>query len=193
MSQAARKTPDAPMNVADYLAWYEQRPDGARYELHDGIPVEMQAERVTHSESKLAAAIGLRSAIQAAGRPCHVLIDGPQVVIREEDTAYQPDVVVYCGDKVTDDRLIVPDPVIVVEVSSPSTDAMDGGLKLSDYFDVPSIAHYLRVLRDRNLVLHYERNGDATLRARFLQAEDTLSLDPPGITLQAGALIALPD
>jgi Uma2 family endonuclease len=37
----------------------------------------------------------------------------------------------------------VPNPVIVVEVSSPSTRKIDASLKMTGYFSLPSVHHYL--------------------------------------------------
>ena len=38
---------------------------------------------------------------------------------------YEPDAVVHCGAKLPDDTIAVPDPIIVVEVLSPSTSASE--------------------------------------------------------------------
>lgn len=181
------------MTVAEYLAWYDEQPEGHRYELHEGVPVRMQSERVTHSETKLATRDALRSGIRAAGHACHVVVDGPQVIIPPGHTAYEPDVIVYCGPKIVDDRVHVPDPVIIVEVTSPSTALKDSGDKLRDYFALPSVAHYIRVIRESRLVLHHARGLEGHISVRICQPGDTIALDPPGITVAAGAMLELVD
>jgi Uma2 family endonuclease len=52
--------------------------------------------------------------------PGEALPDGMMVKI-DEHTAYQPDAVVHCDQPLPDDAIIVPAPVIVVEVLSPTT------------------------------------------------------------------------
>lgn len=81
-------------------------------------------------------------------------------------------------------------PVIVVEVSSPSTRRTDASEKLTGYFQVPSIHHYLMVDPDQRTVVHHRRAGDGTETA-FVQ-DDTLVLDPPGLELPVASLFEEP-
>ena len=75
----------------------------------------------------------------------------------EVDTDYQPDAVVNCGPPTPDDAIAAPNPVIVVEALSPGTRGVDTGAKLDGYFRVPSIIHYLIVLRVKRGVIHHRR------------------------------------
>ena len=70
---------------------------------------------------------------------------------------------VYCGRALPDDaRSRSPNPIVVVEVLSPSNAMKDLRDKLVGYFLVPSIRHYLIVDPDSRLVIHHARgNGDA--------------------------------
>jgi Uma2 family endonuclease len=81
-----------------------------------------------------------------------------------------------------DEIVIVPAPVIVVEVLSPSTASRDTGAKLADYFRVAGLRHYLIVRTDRPTVIHHRR-GDADLIETRIVTAGALSRDPPGITL----------
>ena len=63
----------------------------------------------------------------------HALPDGMTVRI-DDVTAYEPDALVYCGTKLPPSAVEVPNPVIVVEVLSPSTRHIDLSAKLADYF-----------------------------------------------------------
>jgi Uma2 family endonuclease len=60
-------------------------------------------------------------------------------------TIYEPDVLVRCGKRLDPNPLEVTDPLIVVEVRSPSTVARDAGARLEDYFHLTSV----RALLDR--------------------------------------------
>ena len=93
----------------------------------------MAPERAAHARRKAEIWLALRDGIKAGGLSCEALPDGMTVKI-DEHTAYEPDAVVHCGEALADDAVIVPAPVIVVEVLSPSTAARDTGAKLADYF-----------------------------------------------------------
>jgi Uma2 family endonuclease len=82
--------------------------------------------------------------------------------------------------------MLVENPVIIVEVLSPSTGRADRGRKLADYFRLPSVAHYLIIDPDEMLVIHHQRRGDDIL-TRILR-EGTIALDPPGIEVAMGEI-----
>jgi Uma2 family endonuclease len=170
---------NARMNVDEYLAWAEGRP--GRYELYDGVVYAMTPERAVHAEIKLAVHIGLVAAIRARRLPCQVLPDGMTVRI-DAATAYEPDASVYCGAKLAPSALEVTNPIIVVEVLSPSTGRIDASLKLAGYFRVPSVMHYLIVDPDEPLIIHHARTtGDSILT--HIVREGAIALDPPGLRL----------
>jgi Uma2 family endonuclease len=141
MSNAAEKL----MTVDEFLGWAEGRE--GRWELLDGRPMAMSPERVAHAETKLEAAAALRNAIRRAGAPCHVMPDGMTVRISAR-MAFEPDALVYCGERLPPGGIEVPSPVIVVEVLSEGTEARDHGVKLVGYFSLPSLAHYLISIRN---------------------------------------------
>ena len=96
----------------------------------------MAPERAAHARRKAAVWSALRDGIEAAGLPCEALPDGMAVRI-DEHTAYEPDALVHCEEGLSDDAVLVPAPLIVVEVLSPSTATRDTGANLADYFRVP--------------------------------------------------------
>lgn len=169
------------MTVEEFLTWLTDGPGGVRYELVAGEPVAMAPERAAHARLKAQIWRLLSDAIEAAALPCEALPDGMTVKI-DEDTAYEPDAVVHCGARLADDALIVPEPVIVVEVLSPSSRARDAGAKLADYFRLPSVRHYLLVKTERPTVIHHRRGDDGTIATRIVTT-GALDLDPPGVTL----------
>ena len=174
------------MTVEAFLAWLDEGPDGARYELVAGEVVAMAPERVGHARVKARLWRALSDAIEQADLACEALPDGMTVKV-DEHTAYEPDAVVQCGDALPADALIVPAPVIVVEVLSPTTRARDAGAKLADYFRLPSVRHYLLVQTERPTVIHHRRADDGGIQTRVL-TEGVLSLEPPGIQLAVADL-----
>ena len=94
----------------------------------------------------------------------------------DERTTYEPDALVRCGTPLPHDALKLSDPVIVVEVLSPSSRARDAGAKLADYFRLPSVRHYLVVRTEDRVIIHHERGDDGVIVTRIVHA----GLDPPG-------------
>ncbi len=171
--------PRTRMTVDEYLAWAEGRP--GRHELVDGEACAQAPERAAHAETKLAVSRALDAAIRARGLPCSVLPDGMAVRI-DERTAYEPDALVYCGPTLDPAALLVDDPIIVVEVLSPSTGGNDASRKLAGYFRLPSVVHYLIVDPDQPLVVHHARGPGADLITRIVH-DGAITLDPPGMEL----------
>lgn len=178
--------PKPRMNVDEFLAWAEDRP--GRFELVDGEVFAMSPERVRHAEVKAAAYLALRSALKQAQHACYALPDGVSVRI-DRDTVFEPDAVVYCGARADPDATEIGNPVIVVEVQSPSTRAVDSGLKLTRYFSLASVMHYLIVDPVRRLVIHHRRAEGGLIETRIATRE-TLDLTPPGLTLPVPELFA---
>jgi Uma2 family endonuclease len=135
MSEPARRRN---LRVDEFIGWAMAQPK--RYELVAGEPVAMAPERVAHAEAKFMVARRLAEAVEAARLPCQTFIDGMVVQI-DESTAYEPDALVRCGERLPGDAVKVLDPLIVVEVVSPSSRGRDAGAKFADYFRLPSLRH----------------------------------------------------
>jgi Uma2 family endonuclease len=175
------------MTVDEFLLWAERQPK--RYELVDGEVFVMAPERARHARVKFAVQSALAGAIRHAKVPCEVLPDGMTVRI-EARTAFEPDALVYCGERLSGDAIEVPHPLIVVEVLSPSTGSQDTGTKLAGYFRVPSVEHYLIVDPVRRVLIHHRRAGEV-IETR-IASEGSLRLDPPGLDLSVADLFAEP-
>lgn len=162
----------------EYRRWAEQQP--GRYERVWGEVVAMNAERIGHVRVKARVWQVLDTAVRKAGLECEALGDGVTVEIGDH-TDYEPDALVNCGSRIDSDQVSAPNPVIVVEVGSPSTQSVDNGEKLADYFRVPSIQHYLIVRTLRREVIHHARRGDR-IEAQVITS-GVLRLDPPGMVV----------
>lgn len=172
--------PKSRMTVDEFLAWAAGEP--GRHDLLDGEVHAMSPEGAGHAKTKFAVQTALAAAIRAARLPCHMLPDGMTVRV-EQATAFEPDALVYCGPELEPTAVEVPEPIIVVEVLSPSTRRIDASVKLAGYFKVASVAHYLVVDPSRPLIVHHARGaGDAILTR--IATQGSLTLDPPGLQLQ---------
>jgi Uma2 family endonuclease len=179
MSDPVRK--NNKMSAGEFIEWAMSRPEGERYELVAGEIVAMAPERSIHARTKFRIARRMAEAIEAAGLSCTVYPDGMAVMI-DEETIYEPDAMVRCGEDLPDEALFVTDPVIVVEVLSPSTSAVDTGNKFTDYFRLASVRHYLLIRPDKRTVVHHERDASGDIGTRIVR-DGSLRLDPPGIEL----------
>ncbi len=177
MSHAARKR----MTADEFIAWAMARPEGEHYELVAGEVVAMAPERSAHGLVKVHIIRRLGDALEAAGLPCDVYADSMCVRV-DGSTVYEPDVLVRCGKRLAPDVVEVTDPVIVVEVRSPSTGGRDAGAKLDDYFRLPSVVHYLIVKPENRTVIHHRRDTEAIINTRIIR-DGPVRLDPPGIEL----------
>ncbi|HVC63631.1 MAG TPA: Uma2 family endonuclease [Acetobacteraceae bacterium] len=169
----------------EYLRWVAGQPK--RYERVAGEPVAMSPERAQHVRVKSRIWAALDRAIRQAGLDCEALADGMTIEV-DADTDYEPDAVVNCGPKLSPDTTVATNPVIVVEVLSPSTQSIDSSDKLADYFRVPSIRHYLILRARRPEIIHHSRVGNEVV-SRVVNA-GVILLDPPGISIDVGEVYA---
>ena len=167
--------------VEEYLAWTQTQSDLPRTELINGQIIAMTPERVEHVEIKVAAVIALKKAIARAGVSCHALGDGMTVRI-DDHTAYEPDALVYCGERLKRGAMLARDPVVIVEVLSPTTSHTDTSAKLIGYFKLPSVHHYLIINPDAYAITHHSRRADGTVSGHTVTS-GTIQLDPPGLAI----------
>jgi Uma2 family endonuclease len=161
MSDAAKPL----MGADDFIAWATDRPEGERWELFCGELVAMAPERAGHARAKMRFARMLEDAVRRSGLPCEVFGDGMAIQV-DEKTVYEPDVLLRCGPPLPDDAIKVIDPLIVVDIVSPSSTSRDTGIKLADYVRVPSLRHYVIVRIKDRILIHHARadNGDILTR-----------------------------
>jgi Uma2 family endonuclease len=167
------------MTREEFYRWAEAQPKG-RFERVDGVVVAMAPERITHARVKARVWQSLDRAIRRAGLPCEALPDGVTVEV-DDGTDYETDAVVNCGDTLIGDSVAAANPVVVVEVLSPTTRSVDAGEKFAGYFRVPAVQHYLIVQTRRRGVIHHKRVGDR-VESQILTVGEIV-LGPPGITV----------
>jgi Uma2 family endonuclease len=179
--------PVARMSREEYRAWANQQNRG-RFERVSGVVVAMAPERANHNLAKGNVRDALHQAVRKARLPCQVFADG--MTLEVDDSDYEPDCVVRCGEeRLPGDAVAVPDPLIVVEVLSPSTSAIDRAWKLEEYFRLPSMQHYLIVWADRQQIAHHRRTDQGTIETMTVTT-GPIRLDPPGIEIQVEEIYA---
>ena len=175
------------ITVKEYLALSNVQGDRPRSELINGQIVAMSPERADHNRSKLATCMALIRAVKEAGLPCEVFTDGMTVPV-DAYTAYEPDALVHCGAPIAPEQLVVPAPLIVVEVISPTSAHSDTSAKLIGYFRLASVRHYLLVDPRARAVTHHARDAAGAMSVQTLSS-GTLRLDPPGFDIDVADIL----
>jgi Uma2 family endonuclease len=123
--------------------------DGQIYAMAGGTP-----EHGTYAANVIAALAG-----KLRGRPCRVQTSDVRIRIQASGLDTYPDISVVCGhaERDPEDRDAIVNPTMLVEVTSPSTEAYDRGEKLEHYQRIPS-------LREVVFVAHDERRLDVVRR-----------------------------
>ncbi len=141
---------------AEYLAAEE-----TALERHDFVAGEVYAmSGGTLEHSALASAcIGeLRGRLK--GRPCVVFEANARIHESDSDFTCYPDVSVVCGpvQRAADDALAISNPVVIIEILSPTTEAYDRGEKSRRYRAMASVKEIVLVAQDSRRVEVLRRN-----------------------------------
>lgn len=137
----------------EYLAG-EQNSD-IRHEYLAGQVFAMAGAGEKHNRIAGNLFFHLRAA--ARGKPCGVFISDMKLRVVQNDAYYYPDVMVTC-DPNDSESLYKRSPCLVVEVLSPSTEAIDRREKLMAYRGLPSLRYYLLVSQETRQVECYARD-----------------------------------
>ena len=100
---------------------------------------------------------GLHAQLRSSG--CETYMSDMRVSAPATASYFYPDVVVVCEEPRFEDDVfdILLNPLILVEVLSPSTEAYDRGEKFAHYRQLASLQEYVLVAHDKVLVEHYHR------------------------------------
>jgi Uma2 family endonuclease len=117
--------------------------------------------------------------------PCTVSSSDLRVRVSATGLYTYPDVVVVCDPQFLDGHFdVVLNPVLLVEVLSPSTEAYDRGRKFKHYRAIESLQAYLMLASDRVQADLYTRQPDGGwLLTSASNQEDVLSLPSIGCQL----------
>ena len=168
MSEAAIRL----MTLAEFLDW----DDGTdrRYELLGGVAVAMAPPAEAHRI--MAMRLGSRIDAALAGRrPCNAQIEAGVVRPDRADWFLVPDIAVTCTPN-EPGRQAIKDPILLVEVLSPSTERHDRRVKLPIYQEITSVAEILLIDPLAHHAELYRREGGRWLIELVRGAEATLYL-----------------
>jgi Uma2 family endonuclease len=165
----ARATPPGPWTVDDFLAW--EREQEERYEFLDGLIRMMVGGTVDHNTIASNVLTVLRSRLR--GGPCRAFMEG--VKVASGAASMYPDVVVTCTppDPKSD---LLPEPVVVIEILSRSTQTFDRGQKWLAYQGIPSLRQYVLISQDELRIDTYDRQKNAWIYQALTGPEPRLAL-----------------
>jgi Uma2 family endonuclease len=179
------------MTLEEFLRW----DDGTdtHYELIDGCPVAMAPPAEAHRI--LALRLGSRIEAALAGRrPCNAQIEPGVVRADRANSYYVPDIAVTCEPNEPGRQAMV-DPILIIEILSPSTERTDRRLKLPAYQTMESVREIMLIDADSHHAELYRRQSDHWGIQLVRGAEATLFLTTVDLRVSMSELyegIAIP-
>ena len=180
------------MTLEEFLSW----DDGTdiRYELWGGVIVAMAPPMPAHGRLAMALGGEIRAALRA--RPgCGVFGKAGVALPDRNDTFYVANIAVTCEPLRPEDRLIR-NPILIVDVLSPSTGTSDRQIKLADYRGIASIEEILLIDSQSAFAEVHRRGGDRWVTEIVRGLAATLTLQSVPITIVMAELyegIPLPE
>ncbi|WP_168220376.1 Uma2 family endonuclease [Azospirillum thermophilum] len=175
------------MTVDEFLLWDDGT--GARHELIDGVPVAMAPSYGAHQIIAGNLAIEIGGALRKRP-PCHVRSEAGILKPNSVRNWFQADLAVTCTPH-RHGQYETPDPVVVVEVLSHSTQDHDRKVKLPVYRSIPSVQEILLVHSELLYVeLHRRVDGTRWLTELLVEEADLLRLESIAVEIPLAALYA---
>jgi Uma2 family endonuclease len=171
------------MTVAEFLTW--NHGTDTRYELIDGRPVAMAPVAPSHSIIVVNLSHELKARLTA---PCYAGSEAGIEHPDRDDTFYEADIVISCTP-VAPGMMVIPNPVVVIEVLSPSTVEHDRGRKAYDYRRIPSLQEIVLVASEQRRVEVWRRRG-AKWEIEDLIGDATLELESLSVAVPFAAIYA---
>lgn len=148
-----------------------------KHEYYQGRLYAMSGGSNRHAVLCTNAAITTGSRLR--GKPCRAVGSEQRVKIEATGLQTYPDVSVYCPparfEGKSDEVLL--NPVLIIEVLSPSTENYDRTTKFAHYQQISSLTDYLLITQDRVLVEHFHRqDADGWLLRSYNARESSIAL-----------------
>jgi Uma2 family endonuclease len=161
-------------SFADYVR--HEHVSNTRHEYLNGQIYAMAGGSPEHSA--LIASLTTHLSNQVRGGRCRVHMSDLRVRVKETGLATYPDVVVVCGpwQRDPDDANTLLNPVVVIEVLSPSTEAYDRGEKLAHYKLIPTLRACLLVAHERREIEIWSRDDGGPWRRALCAAGQSVEL-----------------
>ena len=183
MGHAVRK---ASMSADDYVRWEAQQ--DTRHDFVHGEVFAMAGAEDRHVTVCLNLAVALRQ--QLAGGRCRTFVSDMKVEAAPGEAYFYPDVLVTCSESDRQSAYIKRDPILIVEVLSPSTAGYDLGEKFTQYRRIGSLLEVAFVNLDARRADVYRKGADGLWVLHPCDEGDALSLASVDLRLGAAELFA---
>jgi Uma2 family endonuclease len=133
-----------------------------KHEYIEGTIRAMSGGSLAHARMQMS--LGAILMRQLEGRRCNVFSSDGRVRVRGRSVITYPDLAVSCGklEVDTEDPQAQLSPTVLVEVTSPSSERYDRGLKYSYYQGIGSLREYVIVSHREPLIEVFRPSGDGT-------------------------------
>src|SRR5579859_3998005 len=175
--------PEMDWTIERYLA-YERESD-LRHEYLNGEIFAMTGASLRHN--LIAGSTYVTLYTQLRSGKCTVYPSDMRVKVSRTRLYTYPDISVVCGPPQLEDRIqdTLLNPILIVEVLSPSTESYDRGKKFQHYRTLESLQGYVLIAQDSIRVEYYARQADGRwLLADASGLDASLELPPIGCTLR---------
>jgi Uma2 family endonuclease len=156
-----------------------------RYEYFDGEVFAMAGGSPDHA--RLSGAVYALLERKLEGRDCEAFNSEMRIRVPAALPYRYPDASVVCGESIfeeLDGQQMLINPVLIVEVLSPSTVAYDLGEKFTGYQSVESFREYLLISQDRpHVIQHTKQAKRKWLRIEIEGMDSEVTLESIGVTL----------
>jgi Uma2 family endonuclease len=151
--------PDAPLTEEQYLEI--ERLAEFKSEFHDGRMFAMSGGSLNHALIATRMAVLLDRQMPPGCRTCNSDL---RIKVVSAGLYTYPDCSVICGEPehFGNQKDVVLNPLLIVEVLSPSTEGYDRGKRFELYRTIPTFQEYLIVHQDRRHVEHYSKQNDGS-------------------------------
>lgn len=159
------------LSPAEYLEF--ERAALEKHEYFDGEIFDMSGASLKHVT--ISSNINASLHFQLKKRPCKSYQSDLRVHIPATGLFTYPDIIVVCGkpqllNDAYPDTLL--NPLVIVEVLSPSTADYDKGAKFDHYRTIESLKEYILVWQDKKRIAHYTKQFDESWILRDFIGEE---------------------
>lgn len=161
------------VTLPEYLAMEEK--SLVKHEYHTGQVRAMSGGSPRHAQIGFNLAGSFFKHLQ--GKPCRGANGDQRIRIEAADRELYPDLVVACPPErySENDPHALVNPILIIEVLSPSTQEFDRNEKFDFYAQIPELQHYVLVSQERVLVEHFQHAEGGWLLRRFNQREEIVT------------------
>ena len=154
-----------------------------RHEHIDGAVHAMTENTLRHNLIALNLATLIRAHLR--GTPCRAFMSDAKLRVAKQNVYYYPDVLVSCAPSLQTlnaSEAVIDAPVLLIEVTSPSTDGIDHREKLLAYRTLPSLKEYALVAQDKPEIEIHARLSDTSWEITTLTAGDLVTFASINLT-----------